>query len=181
MNLTTSKFGIVAVLILLAAISRILPHPFNFTPIGAIALFGAARFDKKAYAFLVPAVAMVASDFFIGKPFAPTYICFAFIALFGLLFLKKVNFGRVVTASLISSVAFFLITNFFVWIGSSHYSQTIQGLIACYVAGLAFYQQTLFGNLFLNTVMGDLFYNTVLFGAYYGIQRFAFKATPTVA
>ncbi|MEZ4905244.1 MAG: DUF6580 family putative transport protein [Spirosomataceae bacterium] len=127
---------------------RILPHPFNFTPIGAIALFGVARFDKKVYAFLIPIAAMLLSDAIIGKPFAPTYICFVFITLFGLLFLKKVNFGRVVVASLVSSIFFFIITNFFVWVGSSFYPQTIQGLLACYGAGLAFYQQTLFGNLF---------------------------------
>lgn len=59
------------------------------------------------------------------------------------------------------------------------YPQNWQGLVTCYVAGLAFYQPTLFGNLFFNTVMGDLFYNAVLFGSFYGIQRFAFK--PTVA
>lgn len=179
MNLTTSRFGMVAMLIFLAALSRILPHPFNFTPIGAIALFGAARFDKKFYAFFIPASAMLVSDAFIGKPFAPTYICFVFITLFGLLFLKKVNIGRIVIASLFSSISFFLITNFSVWLGSGFYPQTIQGLFACYGAGLAFYQQTLFGNLFFNTVMGDLFYNAVLFGVYAQIQRFAFK--PTVA
>lgn len=59
------------------------------------------------------------------------------------------------------------------------YPQTGLGLITCYTAGLAFYQQTLFGNLFLNTIMGDLFYTSLLFGSFYQINKIAFK--PTVA
>jgi hypothetical protein len=179
MNSAFTRFSTVAVLVFLAALSRVLPHPFNFTPIGAIALFGAAHFSRKAFSFLIPVVAMLLSDAFIGTPSLPTYISFTLIAIFGLFFLKKATFGRVVAASLVASISFFLITNFFVWYGGIMYPQNWQGLVTCYVAGLAFYQPTLFGNLFLNTVMGDLFYNAVLFGSFYGIQRFAFK--PTVA
>lgn len=179
MNSDLTRFSTVAVLIFLAALSRVLPHPFNFTPIGAIALFGAAHFSRKFFAFMIPVVAMLLSDAFIGKPSLPTYISFTLISIFGILFLNKATFGRVVVASLVASISFFLITNFFVWYGGTMYPQNWQGLVTCYVAGLAFYQPTLFGNLFFNTVMGDLFYNAVLFGSFYGIQRFAFK--PTVA
>ncbi|WP_028525730.1 DUF6580 family putative transport protein [Runella limosa] len=175
MNSVFTRFSTVAVLIFLATLSRILPHPFNFTPIGAIALFGAAQFSRKVYAFMIPMVAMLLSDVLIGSPSLPTYVSFVLISAFGLFFLKKVTFGRVVVASLVASISFFLITNFFVWFQSSMYPQTWAGLVACYTAGLAFYQQTFWGNLFLNTVMGDFFYNAVLFGSYYGIQRLTFK------
>ncbi len=179
MNSAFTRFSTVAVLIILAALSRVLPHPFNFTPIGAIALFGAANFNRKTFAFVIPVAAMLCSDALIGTPSLPTYVSFLLIAAFGLFFLKKITFGRVVVASLVASISFFLITNFFVWYGSTVYPQSWQGLVTCYAAGLVFYQPTFFGNLFLNTVMGDLFYNTVLFGSFYGIQRFAFK--PSVA
>ncbi|MFN8349216.1 MAG: DUF6580 family putative transport protein [Spirosomataceae bacterium] len=179
MNSDFTRFSTAVVLIFLAALSRVLPHPFNFTPIGAIALFGAVHFHRKFFAFMIPVLAMLLSDAFIGKPSLPTYISFALISAIGLLFLNKATFGRVLAASLVASVSFFLITNFFVWYGGTMYPQTWQGLVACYTAGLAFYQPTLFGNLFFNTVLGDLFYNAVLFGSYYVIQRFAFK--PSVA
>jgi hypothetical protein len=175
MNSVFTRFSTVAVLILLATISRILPHPFNFTPIGAIALFGAAQFNRKVFAFMIPMVSMLLSDLFIGAPSLPTYVSFVLIATFGIFFLKKFTFGRIIVASLIASISFFLITNFFVWFQSSMYPQSWAGLIACYTAGLAFYQQTFWGNLFLNTVMGDFFYCSVLFGSYYGIQRLTFK------
>ncbi len=179
MNLGFSRFSTVAILILVAALSRVVPHPFNFTPIGAIALFGAAQFKRKSFAFMIPAAAMLLSDALIGNPSLPTYLSFALISVFGLVYLKKVTASRLFVASLVASIAFFLITNFFVWFGGTMYPQTWQGLVGCYTAGLAFYQQTLFGNLFLNTVMGDLFYNTLLFGTYYSIEKIAFK--PTVA
>ncbi|AEI50886.1 hypothetical protein Runsl_4566 [Runella slithyformis DSM 19594] len=179
MNLGLSRFSTVVILIIVAALSRVVPHPFNFTPIGAMALFGAAQFNRKIFAFMIPVVAMLLSDALIGNPSFPTYFSFALIAGFGVVYLKKLNAGRLLTASIAASVVFFIITNFFVWFGGTMYPQTWQGLIGCYTAGLAFYQQTFFGNLFLNTVMGDLFYNTLLFGAYYSIEKIAFK--PTVA
>lgn len=112
MNSDLTRFSTVAVLIFLAALSRVLPHPFNFTPIGAIALFGAAHFSRKFFAFMIPVVAMLLSDAFIGKPSLPTYISFTLISIFGILFLNKATFGRVVVASLVASISFFLITNF---------------------------------------------------------------------
>lgn len=175
MSTNLSRLYAVAALIFLAAFSRILPHPYNFTPIGAMALFGAAYLDKKYLAFIIPTASMLLSDWVIGSPSTPTYVSFLLIVAFGILFLKKVTLGRVVVASLISSVGFFLITNFFVWYGSSLYPQSLAGLMACFAAGLAFYQPIFFGNLFFNTVMGDLFYCGALFGGYYLIQRYIWK------
>ena len=177
MNSVSIKFSTVILLIFSAALSRILPHPFNFTPIGAIALFGAAHFDKKYFAFLIPIMAMLVSDSIIGfhSSMAVVYGTFAFITLIGIFFLNKVTFGRVLGLSILSSTLFFITTNFAVWYGSTFYSQSWQGLLTCYSAGLAFYQNSFFGNLFLNTIMGDLFYCGLLFGLYEGLQRFVPK------
>ncbi|MCU0339251.1 MAG: hypothetical protein MUE30_05150 [Spirosomaceae bacterium] len=175
MSTNLSRFYAVTALIVLAALSRVLPHPFNFTPIGAMALFGGAYLDKKYLAFVIPTASMLLSDWVIGNPSIPTYLSFILMVAFGVLYLKKVTFGRVVVGSLVSSIGFFLITNFFVWYGSTMYPQSWEGLVACYVAGLAFYQPTFFGNLFFNTVMGDLFYCGALFGGYYLIQKYIWK------
>jgi hypothetical protein len=158
-----------ASIVLAAALTRLLPHPFNFTPIGAIALFGGAQFARKYLAFLLPLAAMLVSDLLIGfhGTMWAVYLAFVLTVAIGMGFLKKITVGRIFGSALLSSLLFFLITNFAVWYGSGgFYPQTLGGLGACYAAGLQFYQQDFFGNLFLNTVMGDLFFSAILFGSY---------------
>lgn len=174
MKIENIRATTLATIILVAALSRLLPHPFNFTPIGAIALFGGAQFSRKYLAFLVPLAAMLVSDLLIGfhGSMWAVYLAFILTVAIGMGFLRKITAGRVFGSALLSSVLFFLITNFAVWYGSSgFYPQTLAGLGACYAAGLQFYQQTFFGNLFLNTVMGDLFFSGLLFGTYELIKR----------
>ena len=174
MKIENIRVATLAAIILIAALSRLLPHPFNFTPIGAIALFGGAQFSRKYLAFLVPLAAMLVSDLLIGfhGTMWAVYLAFILTVAIGMGFLRKITAGRVFGSALVSSVLFFLITNFAVWYGSSgFYPQTLAGLGACYAAGLQFYQQTFFGNLFLNTVMGDLFFSGLLFGTYELIKR----------
>lgn len=60
------RFLVLVGMILGAAASRLIPHPFNFTPIGAMALFGGACFADRRAAFLVPLAAMFLSDLAIG-------------------------------------------------------------------------------------------------------------------
>lgn len=168
------RIGIIALLILVAALSRLLPHPYNFTPIGAMGLFGAAYFTKRYLAFVVPFAAMWISDLILNNVVyakmypeyyngfqwlgsAPVYFSFALIIMLGFVLLRKVRVVSVLIASLSASVLFFLITNFAVWMGSMAYPQNMVGLMACYAAGLPF---------FGNTLLGDLFYSGVLFGAY---------------
>lgn len=158
--------------VLIAAAARILPHPVNFTPLGAMALFGAASISRKWLAVLLPLAAFWISDLFLNNVvysmyyegfvwFTPGYIWMysgmVLTSMIGLGLLKKVNIRRVVGASLSSSLVFFLLSNFGVWLGSSFYPQTITGLGACYVAGLAFLQ---------NSIAGDLFFSAALFGGY---------------
>jgi hypothetical protein len=173
MNSASLKLLVVTSLIVSVALSRVLPHPPNFTPIAAIALFGAARFERKWLAFIVPALSMFISDAIIGfhSQMWVIYGTFALITLLGMVFLKNVTFSKVIVLSLVSSVLFFATTNFVVWYGSAFYPQTWQGLVSCYVAGLAFYQTNLFGNFFFNTVLGDLFFCGLLFGAYSLLQN----------
>lgn len=174
MKIANIRVATLATIILVAALSRLLPHPFNFTPIGAIALFGGAQFGRKYLAFLVPLAAMLVSDLLIGfhGTMWAVYLAFILTVAIGMGFLRKITAGRVFGSALVSSVLFFLITNFAVWYGSSgFYPQTLAGLGACYAAGLQFYQQTFFGNLFLNTVMGDLFFSGLLFGAFELIKK----------
>lgn len=168
------RFGILVLLIVAAALSRLLPHPFNFTPIGAMALFGAAHFSDKRLAFVLPFAAMWLSDLWLNNVLYDNggtfqwmgsswvYGTFCLISMMGLLALRRVRVGAVLGTSLMASVLFFLITNFSVWYGSLTYPQSIAGLMLCYEAGIPF---------FWNTLAGDLFYCAVLFGGFEWAQR----------
>ncbi|MFD1139760.1 DUF6580 family putative transport protein [Larkinella insperata] len=157
-------------IVLLTALSRLLPHPYNFTPIAALALFGAATFERKSLGLIVPLAAMLLSDVLIGfhSGMGAVYGSFTVIWALGLVFLRKITVPRVAGVSILSSLLFYLITNFAVWYGSSFYPQTPQGLLASYAAGLAFYNGQSF---FLNGVLGDLTFSGLLFGSYYLLQR----------
>jgi len=156
--------SIIAGLIVLAILSRLLPHPPNFAPVAAVALFGGALFTKRGLAFLVPLFVMIVSDAIIGfhSHMAVVYALFLMVVLIGLKLKDKIGIGRVIGASLFSSVLFFVGSNFAVWYGSPFYSQDLSGLITCFTLALPFFQ---------NTVLGDLFYSGVLFGSYFWVTH----------
>ena len=171
------KLRLALALILLAAITRLslnlLPHPpHNFSPIAAMGLFGAACFNRRWLALAVPFIALFLSDLFLNNViYSQFYSSFTLLtswwiyAAFGLVMLvgwvmlrQKASPGRVISASLISSAIFFLVTNYSVWASGMIYPHNGAGLLACYAAGLPFLS---------NTVMGDLFFSSALFGVYY--------------
>jgi hypothetical protein len=172
-KLLAPGFTYVASVIILAAVARLIPHWPNFTPVAAIALFGGTYLGKKYLAFLVPLAALFLSDVILGfhGMMPAVYISFILIVSIGFMLRKNINPGTVITASLSGSVLFFLITNFAAWIASPIYTQNFQGLIQCYVAGLAFFNNGSQGiSFFLNEITGSLFYNGILFGSYYLVR-----------
>ncbi len=165
-------------LIVAAAISRLLPHPPNFSPIEAIALFGGAYFMKRHWAVIAPLAAMFVSDLvlglvhggiyfehFINAHFLAVYACIALSAVLGFGLRGRVRSMRVLGYSLAGSLLFFLLTNLAVWLTATdvvaHPACTI-GLATCYVAALPFLKWTL---------LGTLFYSALLFGGYELLQR----------
>jgi hypothetical protein len=165
------RFTTLTVLILSAVLYRLLPgHWPNFTPIAAMALFGGAMFERRWLGLAVPLAAMLLSDAILGFHglMGAVYFCFGLTWAIGRFGLTKPTAGRIIGASVLSSVLFFLITNGAVWYGSHYYPQTLTGLLACYTAGLAFYNQTSFA---LNGLLGDLFFSGLLFGSYALLQR----------
>lgn len=169
-KILTPKFLFVTVAILAAAMSRLLPHPPNFTPIVAVALFGGAMFDKKYMALVIPVGAMILADLFLGghDTIWSVYLSIVLIAGIGMLLHNKVKLSNTIAASLGSSILFFLITNFAVWSAYDYYPQNFGGLLECYTAAIPFFR---------NALAGDLVYTAVLFGGYY----FASKKFPTLA
>lgn len=160
------RFLVLAGMILAAAASRLIPHPPNFAPIGAMALFGGACFVSKRMAFLVPLAAMLLSDLAIGllsgdlslgfhRLMPVVYGSFALIVCLGFSLRRRRKLVPIAGAALASSVLFFALTNVGVWALGSLYPKTWEGLVACYVAAIPFFR---------NTLLGDAVYTTVLFG-----------------
>jgi len=153
-------------IILLAIFARLIPHAPNFAPIGGLALFSGSRFKKKI-ALIIPLAAMFISDIFLGfhKTIPYVYLSFVIIALIGSL-INKGKWQTLLKASLVSSVIFFLITNFGVWASFDMYPKTIDGLMQSYVMGLPFFR---------NTILSDLFYSFSFFYGYRFLSSIAFK------
>ncbi len=160
------KILVLSLLILLGAISRLIPHGYNFTPIAGIALIGGAYFHKKYLAVIVPILSLFISDFILNnyfyRAFFPdiegiiffsdymiyTYLGTALIAGLGMLFLRqKVNAPRLLGSALAGTLLFFLVTNFGSWISNPIYPRSLSGVISSYAAGLPFLNGSLVGNL----------------------------------
>ena len=151
--------------ILAAAVLRLVPHPPNFTPIGAMALFSGAYLGRKgAVALVAPLAALLLSDLVLGfyHGMLTVYFSVALIVLLGAIALKRRSPLRIGGAALASSLLFFVLTNFGMWLSSGFYPLTFAGLGACFVAAIPFFQ---------NTIAGDLFYATLLFGGFALLER----------
>jgi hypothetical protein len=159
--MTTNHSRLIALVtaIVVAAALRLVPHPPNFTPIGAMALFSGAYLGRKALAFAAPLGALLLSDVVLGfyHGQATVYFSVALIVMIGMVALSRVSPLRVGAAAILSSALFFVVTNFGMWLFSGFYPHTIAGLETCYVAAIPFFQ---------NTIAGDLFYATLLFGGF---------------
>lgn len=145
------------VIILLAVFSRLLPHPPNFTPVSALALFAAAAFVNPIAGFLAVVAALIISDAFLGfhSSMPAVYLSFALTFLIGFWLRGKTSPFRLTVSSLASSILFFVVTNASVWWFSGYYSHNSTGLAATYIAAIPFFRNTLFG---------DLVYSYLLFG-----------------
>jgi len=145
-------------LILLGVVSRLIPHPWNVTPLTAIALFGGTYLSKR-WAILLPLAIVALSDLALGWhstiPF--TWGAFAAAGLLGWRLRSRPSPARIAASSLAGSTLFFIVTNFGVWATQTLYPKTAAGLWECYVAALPFFR---------NSLAGDLGYAAALFGMY---------------
>jgi len=152
--------------VIAAILLRLLPHPLNLTPLGAMFLLSGATFDQKKNSLLMPLAALIISDILIVEFlykgnyawFSPfTWLGFLSTGVVGWSLRKKFSGGRLLLASFTGSLLFFLISNFGVWTEGLLYPYTLHGLAECYAAGLPFFR---------NSLLGDFFYAVVMFGSY---------------
>ena len=135
---------VIITLIFLAVVTRLLPHPPNFTPIAGMALFAVNRFSDKKLSFSLPIFCMILTDIFLGFHSITPFVYMSIIGISCIAyFSKKIN--NVVILK--SSILFFSLSNFGVWLLG--YPNTIAGFINCYTLALPF---------LINTVVGDFFF-----------------------
>jgi hypothetical protein len=156
---------VLVVIVLAAAMTRLVPHPPNVTPIGAMALFGGACFLHRRMAYLLPLAAMLLSDLVLGytrygmwklMAIQPVvYLCIMATTAIGHRIADRRSVWQVGGATLAGSVLFFVVTNFAVWIGGHGYRLTASGLATCYWKGIPFFR---------NSLAGDIAFTTILFG-----------------
>src|SRR5258705_5045488 len=158
-NFLHARTLVITGIVLAAAGLRLAPHPMNFAPIGALALFGGAYFSSKREAFAIRLLSLILGDVVTGFhqliPFV--YASFLVSVTIGFWLRRKRSAPRIAAATLAGAIQFFLVTNLALWASSiSSFPKTAGGLAACYVAGLP---------LFWNTPAGDPFYASLLFCA----------------
>ena len=167
-------------MMVIAMASRFIPHWYNFTAVGAMGLFGAAYLPKK-YAFIIPLAALWISDLILNNviyaSFYNGFVWFSLRSLFvyigflalvgvGVLALKQISGRQILSASIMGSVVFFLISNFGSFVVDPIYPKTAQGLGASYLAGIPF---------FWNTLLANIIYAFLFIGSFEWIKRRYFR------
>ncbi len=152
-------------LIAFGVIMRLVPHPDNFAPVSAIALFAGAVLPLRFAWWLGPAVVMVSDLLFLGtyNGILFTWLGFLLVGLFGMSLRGQSNWLRVPFGALGAAVIFFIVSNFGVWLQGQMYAHTWAGLVQCYEMALPFFR---------NTFLGDLVFSSLLFGAFALAPRF---------
>ncbi len=143
---------------------RLMPMAPNFSPIAAVALFGGAYFAHRGQAFLVIIAAMLLSDLILGfhNTMIFVYAALAITVLMGENLKGKVNISKTAFLGFLSSVAFFTITNFGVWLAGTLYPRTWSGLLECFAMAVPFFH---------NTLLSTWLYSAVLFGGFALAER----------
>jgi hypothetical protein len=162
--------AVLILMILFAVAMRLVSYKYqflsNFTPVGAIALFGGAYFTDKWKAYLVPLVTLFLSDIAINSLYANklvlwssgsiyVYICFALMVTIGTM-IQKVNFASVFLASLAAVLVHWLIMDL-PWLYGNLYTHDLAGYGRSLVAAIPFER---------NMVLGDVLFGTLLFGGF---------------
>lgn len=151
----------VITLTIIGIISRLVPHLPNMTPVGATALFSSAKFGMKK-GMIILLLTMLITDVLLGlhSIMWATYGSFMITIGIGRWVQKKYSLSRFMTGTLVSSVVFFLVTNFAVWLVPLHsgmYTKNLTGLMHCYLMAIPFFR---------NSLIGDFFYGLVFYFGY---------------
>jgi hypothetical protein len=179
-----SYLGVIGLAFIGIALTRLLPHPYNFTPMVTVGLLSVGFGKHRFTALLLALAAWIVSDYGVNMLVQPdytasfsayltsatalgVYTAFLLASLSGLILKSRLNVGRFALASLSGSFVFYLVSNTAIWLGSAFYAKSITGYLACLYAGIPFYHAgDPLSSFALNQFLGDAFYMGI---AYVGI------------
>ncbi len=174
-SLTGLRFLIVSAVVALVVVARFIPHPWNLTPLVAVALFGGAHFLRARSAFIVLLSALLLSDVILYlntyqafQQFFMYHLVFNYAAIvlvvaLGIWLKSRLTWYNTIGAALAGSLVFFVITNFGSWVWMPEYEKTLSGLMNAYLMGIPFYR---------NQFVADAIYTFVLFGGFALAERY---------
>ncbi|MBO6516563.1 MAG: hypothetical protein JJ975_08430 [Bacteroidia bacterium] len=180
------KIGEISAIILLLSLSRLAISIPNMEPIGAAALFGGALLSSRYLKFIIPILALFVGDLIIAMlapsysahlfsvTFVAVYISFLITVLIGKRMIgAKPKMKNIIGAGVLSTVVFFLITNFAAWADPIHgfYSKDLPGLLQCYAMGLAFTKGNFLSSFFFNSLISNVGFSVLVFSLYSAYQR----------
>ena len=169
--LVNLKKGIFPIcLILILALTRLIPHPYNFSPMLAVGVFSGFYFRQFYLSLFIVIFSMFIGDLFLGfhSTMFFTYISLAIAVLIGL-YVKHFKFTEILFSGLASSVCFFIITNFGAWLTLEMYVKNFEGLIQSYALAIPFFHNTLISTFIYLAILKLLFE--------LGVKKKIFKAS----
>jgi len=161
LNKNIIYFGLIIVVV---SLLRFVPHPPNMTPVIAVSILAVTWFKRPVFQFGFPLLIMLLTDMVIGfhSLIPVVYLAIMCAGLTGFILKKRSSFSTILGSGLLSSIIFFVITNFGVWVVSSLYPKTVLGLVSCYIAAIPFFHNTVIATV------GVLF---GVFGLNYAVKR----------
>jgi len=161
-------------LVLLAIISRFLPHWDNFSPLYSVALFSGMILSNRKLSIGIIFLAMFISDIFLGwhESMVSVYLSFGIIVYLGDFFKNKKSIANIFAGSIVSALIFFVLTNFTVWAFGGFYELSFAGLVECYTMAIPFLRPTFYSSIF---------YSALLFGIYEAATRYFTKPNEVLA
>ena len=161
MKKTKQKIVLFLYFIGFIALSRIIPHPPNFTPVIAMAIFMPYLTRNLTSAMLIPLSAMFVSDLVLGFHSSMFWV-YGSILIGTTLSHYTMSMKRTTlhlgSNALLASTIFFVVTNFAVWMGGM-YPMTFDGLLLCYTMAIPFFGNTLAGTIFYVSLLGLVSYS----------------------
>ena len=145
-------------LILILSFSRIIPHPWNFTPVLAAGIFSGFYFKQFFLSFFIVVASMFLGDLYLGFHDTMFFTYISMIVAVGLgLYIKHLKFSEILFSGIISSVCFFMITNFGAWLTLSMYEKSLAGLLQSYIMAIPFFHNTLISTFIYLYIFKTLF------------------------
>ena len=146
------------VIILSLSLTRLIPHPWNFTPMLAVGIFSGFYFKQFYLSLFIVILSMFIGDLYLGfhSTMFFTYISLAVAVILGL-YIKHFKFTEILVTGLTSSICFFLITNFGAWLTLEMYEKNLAGLFQSYVMAIPFFHNTLISTLLYLAILKLLF------------------------